>query len=161
MSALPLQFITSYFVDQSRLLPAKLFSLWCAVGTQCYLRNLKPCFVIRMLQRRLAKLKASTWSCRAEHKPSPALNMWYKYDTAIDELNLFSLTLFVHSFLLWPRKHEIKTWTALKSHSHPTVNYEMKEYYIAGISSCSNKKIHILHFLKTLLMGLRWELVLE
>lgn len=32
--------------------------------------------------------------------------------------------------VLGTKKHEIKTATALKSHSHPTANYEMKQYYI-------------------------------
>lgn len=73
VSALPAPSTTSSFVDQSRLLPAKLFSLWCAVGTQCYLGNLKPRFVIRMLQGQVTKLKGSTWSQRAEHKHLPPL----------------------------------------------------------------------------------------
>lgn len=42
------------------LLRAKVFSLCCAIGTRCYLSNLKPRFVIRMLQGRVTKLKAST-----------------------------------------------------------------------------------------------------
>lgn len=50
VSALPAPLRTSFFVDQFRLLPAQLFSLRCAIGTQCYLGNLKPSFVIRMLQ---------------------------------------------------------------------------------------------------------------
>lgn len=140
MSALPLQFITSYFVDQSRLLQAKLFSPWCAIGTQCYLGNLKPCFVIRMLQRRLTKLKASSWWYRAGHKPSSTFSMWYKYDIAADELNLFNWHHLYAAFYLGHRNMRLK-------HQQPWNPILILQWIVkwssimlSDISSCSNRK---------------------
>lgn len=167
MSALPLQFITSYFVDQSKLLQAKLFSLWCAIGTQCYLRNLKPCFVIRMFQRRLTKLKASSWSYRAGHKPSPTFSMWYKYDRATDELNLCNLhSLYVqHCYVcclyLGQRNMRLKQQQLWNPILILQQIMKWNSIILSDISSSSNKKIHILHFLQTLLMGMKWKWFLE